>query len=127
MSKPGPYTKATGPLAGTYASYYQYQNIRAQSMGHPSYGAQRVATGIGNPLTKMMIERAVLRHGENRASATTRVRGWFQRQDFKGASVPSGTRTHSTEQGKRKQEAIAWLIDQGWITNSDEDVDEVPY
>lgn len=127
MTKPGPYTKVTGPLAGTYPSYYAYQNVRAQSMGLRSYGVQRVQTGIGNPLARSMIDRAVYRNQENRAYATARVRAWFQRQEFKGPSAPAGSRTHTVEQGRRKHNAIAWLIDQGWAQNGDEVADESPY
>ena len=127
MVKTGAYVKATGPLAGTYRSYYAYQTARSQSMGFRSYAQERAQTGIGNPLTSYMINRAVSARGENRAAASAKVRAWYRTQGYKGASVPTKTPTYSEEQGRHKHDAIAYMVDQNWATTGDEIAEDVPY
>jgi len=126
-SPKGAYTKVSGPLAGTYASYYQYQKVRAQSMGFPSYSQQRQLTGIGNPLAARMIDRSVSVGGLSRASATQKVRTWFQNLEYKGPSAPKGSRTYSDAQGFRKHLAVKFLVDEGIYTKGDDAADEIPY
>jgi len=125
-SPKGQFTKATGPLAGTYSSYYQYQNIRAQQAGFPSYGVQRRIEGIGNPLVSMMINRTQSVGGRSREAAAAEVRAWYRSQP-KMASVPQGSRTHTTEQGRRKHDAIKFLMDRHLYPEGQDAADEIPY
>jgi hypothetical protein len=128
MVAKGSYTPRSGALAGTtFPSYYRYQTARAQQMGFPSYGAQRRLTGIGNPLVTMMINRSVFVGGQPRTQAAADVRDWYQRQPYKEASVPAGSKTYSDAQGRRKHDAIAYLMDRDLYPTGDDAANEIPY
>lgn len=132
MVAKGAYTagsKAPPALQGRmFSSYYQYQNARAQAEGHPSYAAQRRAEGIGNPLVRFMIDRGVFGPARmSRADATRQVREWYRSQGYKGGSLPAGDRRYSTEQGRRKHFAIAWMQEHGYDLSADDRDDAVPY
>jgi len=103
-----------------------YQNALAQSRGFTTYAQERKLTGIGNPITRAMMDRAVAT-GQSRNVARSQVRSWFRSQDFKGASLPSGARNYTGSHGSRKHNAIKWLIDMGYATSGDEIADDVPY
>lgn len=129
MVAKGSYTPKSGVLAGTtFPSYYQYQNARAQERGFGSYAEERRMSGIGNPLVRFMIERAV--HGPagmTRADARTSVRAWYQAQPYKGPSTRAGDPNYSRAQGQRKAAAIRYMYDHGIDLSSDEKDDDVPY
>ena len=127
MVAKGSYTPRSGPLGGTtFASYYQYQGALAQTRGFTGYAQERKLTGIGNPITRAMIDRMVAR-GESRSTARGMVRGWFQQEPYKGPSAPAHDRFRTGEQGQRKHDAIKWLIDNGYATDGDAVSDELPY
>lgn len=129
MVAKGSYTPKSGALAGaTFPSYYQYQNARAQERGFGSYAEERRMSGIGNPLVRFMIDRAV--HGPagmTRKDATDSVRAWYQAQPYKGPSLRAGDPSYSTAQGARKRAALIYMYNHGIDLTPDEKDTEVPY
>jgi hypothetical protein len=117
----------SGPLQGQYfATETDYQNALARSRGFPSYGVERRLTGIGQPITKSLINR-LASQGVSRSHARAQVREWFRTQSFKGSSAPPHDKNRSVAQGRRKHAAITWLIDNGYATKGDDLVDDTPY